>query len=199
MNILSATIVDEPTPTDQISLNSLKTFLRVDYDADDAVISAMLTAAWKAAENYCSRLFEARTVEVVFQSYENEYDGIHILTNQEYPLPYFPVGSINSVKSRDDEGNENTLTLNSEYFLISPAPNAIIRLVNLATMYTASLPTYIVNYEAGYASAPEPVLEAIKLQVAYMYENRGNSAISQYGSMTADVRALLSGYRNPVV
>jgi len=199
MNILSQTIVDEPTPTDTISLASLKEYLRVDYSADDAVLTSMLTAAWKSCENFCSRLFEQRTVEVVFQSYENVYDGTRILTNQEFPLPLYPIASITSVKSRDNEGNETALTLNSEYYLISPAPRAIVRINNLATVYTASLPTYVVNYEAGYATTPEPVIEAIKAMVGYMYENRGNQAISAYGAMTADVRALLAGYREPVI
>lgn len=199
MQILSQTIVDEPTPTDDITLNALKEYLRVDYTADDSVLTAMLTAAWKSCENYCSRLFQTRTVEVVFQSYENTYDGYNVLTNQEYPLPLYPIASINSVKSRDNEGNETTLTVNDDYYLISPAPRAIIRLVNLATTYTAALPTYIVNYEAGYATPPEPFLEAVKAMVGYMYENRGNQAISMYGAVTADVRALLHGYREPVI
>jgi uncharacterized phiE125 gp8 family phage protein len=159
----SAIVVTEP-----ITLAQAKAWLRVTHTDEDAIITALITAARQICEGYISKSFVERTVTAIVR---NDLGNIK--------LPYGPVGNITyvyDVDGNDLTGTEYTLTGVSDKRLGYP------------------MSSYVkVIYTAGYSVLPQQFKTALKCQLSWMFTHRGDDD----GSVIApDSKAILSPYRS---
>lgn len=172
-----------------ISLDEAKLNLRVDHDDEDALIQRLITSATYTAENFCSRLFMAATVEQTFQQ-------LHTVTQLQYDLLAKP--SISYVDSNGD-----ILQIDpSMFYHRNEGGFGVIYLKSGESWPQAdqerSQP-YTVRYDTGISSnradIPEDIKSAIHLMVARMYTHREDH-VKKFPSAS---ESLLHYHRNAFV
>lgn len=164
--------VTTPAATTVLSLDETKNFLRVDNTADDTIIGSMIRAVTVAGEKYCNRLFVQRTITGLFQQFD---------ASQFEKFPYVqirraPLVSITSVKSMVDE--EWVDLASTDWKLKDSATYArILFLESIDADDNTPYPLQVI-FVAGYGSdadVPEDIKNALKMHIAFLYENRGDT------------------------
>ena len=174
-----------PSAVEPVTLDEAKAHLRVDTADDDALITALISAARARAEWHTGRAF-------VTQSWTLWLDGWPGII--EIPLP--PLQSVASVTAYALDDSATVLdaatyqvdTASSPARLTlkpNAAPPAALRRINaIAVAFTA-------GYGDAGSDVPAPVREAILKIVANFYVNRGDAA----AVTPAEALALLAPYR----
>ena len=151
--------------SEPISLTEAKLYLRVDTTADDALITALITAARETVERYTSRALVTQTITQVLDC----FPGFG------FRLAVHPVASITSISYKDANGDTQTLA-SSIYMLDNyDMPNAVVLKANQQFPSTYDETNAItVVYVAGEAAGnvPKAILQAMYLTIADFYENR---------------------------
>lgn len=147
-----------------LTLSDAKAYARIDTTADDTVITSMIKAARHMLEVYTNVGFARREVVAVIDNSNG---------NSELPLGIH--GDIVSVVN--EAGDSVTIaTKGNQYItLISPMSDYLV-----------------ITYEAGYETLPEVFLNALKAQVAWMYEHRGDVLERE---LCPQAKAYLAPYR----
>lgn len=165
-------LITAPT-TYPVTLAEAKLHCRVDVADDDALITALITAATEMAEQKTGLAIMTQTWELTLDAFPDALE-----------LTRVPVQSITSVKYYDTAGAQQTL---------SPAAYALDNADAFGFSYV--VPAYngtwpdtrdqinavSVQYVAGYANAaavPESIKQWIKLMLSTMYDNRETEAYS---------------------
>jgi len=151
-----------------VSLAEAKAHVRQDQSDDDSLITAMITAATEAAEQYMG----ARAI--MPQTWELAEEGFP----REFHLRRVPVVSITSIKYLDFNGTEQTLDPSA--YVLDNADDCTTAEVDPAYGTCWPIARYVdnsvkVRFVCGYANAaavPEPIKSWIKLMVGAMYANR---------------------------
>lgn len=162
-----------PASTYPVTLAEAKLHCRVDAADDDALITALITAATEMAEQKTGRAIMTQTWELTLDAFPEAFE-----------LTRIPVQSIASVKYYDPTGAQQTLS-NTLYALYGSDDFGY---GCVAPVYGGTWPAprdqsdaVAVRYVAGYADAaavPEGIKQWIKLMVSTMYENRETEAYS---------------------
>lgn len=151
--------------SEPVSLAEAKAFARRTTATEDALFTALITAARQVCENEIQRA-------LLPQSWEKTLD----VFPDEIELPYPPVTSVTSLKFNDVDGNPQTLNPTSYRLDSASEPAWIVPAFGLTWPAThASVNAVTVEYVAGYANAaavPEAIKTWIKLMVNHYYENR---------------------------
>ncbi|HXB12425.1 MAG TPA: head-tail connector protein [Bacteroidia bacterium] len=93
-------------PATELSLSTVKSYLRIDFADDDTLITALIQSARERAEQYCNRSFITQTLEAYYDKIE-----------KNFTLPRAPIQSVSSVKLI--YLNEmSTLTQNDDYYVM---------------------------------------------------------------------------------
>lgn len=140
-----------------LTLAEAKLYLRVDGGAEDALIADMLTTVREAAEGYLGKSLMTQGWVMTYQDYAPSC----------VPLAKGPVQSVESVVTRDRNGNATTL-LAARYHL-SPVEDALH--LDAALMAHA----IEVHYTVGYGDAddvPSSVRQGMLVHLAALYEDR---------------------------
>ena len=184
---MSLKIVTPPT-AEPVTLLEAKDHLRVDGPDDDAMISVLITAARKWAEEYTGRQFVTATLDWFLDGFCPSFSA---------PLP--PLQSVTSIKYLDTDGAEQTLDA-ATYRV-----DAVSEPGRIALDYGKSWPsTYsvinavTVRFVAGYGTAaavPEPIRQAILILIGELYEQRQESVPASFAAVPFGVRALLTPYK----
>lgn len=160
--------------TEPVSLAEAKAQCRVDFSDDDAFISALITSARMAMEDYTHTSIVPKVITLTLKA-EEQLRSIFAQPFQvreqwnEFELPYGPALSILSVTSIDSDGTTIlSLTLNQDYF-VTGSLFKTIRIIN-------SFSNNILVYNAGYTVLPAPLKQAILNEIDYRYENRGEGS-----------------------
>ena len=174
-----------------VTMAEVKLHLRIDDNADDVLLGALITTARQHAENITRRSLVTQTWKLVLDHFP-----AGVIT-----LGHAPVNSVSSVLYLDSDGVEQTLNAAS-YKL-----DKITEPCRLVPAYGTTWPStreeinaVSITYSCGYG-APEAVPESIKrwmlLRLGALYENReevlSGRAITLAPLPFAD--ALLSAYR----
>jgi uncharacterized phiE125 gp8 family phage protein len=184
-------ILLSPPASEPLSLADAKLFLRVEHDADDDLIAALIAAA---------RLqIEARTRRALMtQSWR--------LTRDVWPaggaLPILPVPlrQATAIGVYDSAGMLQMLDVGNFHIDTASAP-AMLSFARAAPPAPGRPHGGIeIDIEAGYGDdagdVPEPLRQAIRLLVAHWYENRRViSATGEVASLPSSVSALIAPYR----
>ena len=140
--------------TEPVLLADAKLYMKVESSdtVDDDLITAMITAARRMVESYTGMNMVAREVVAIIN---NKNGGVY--------LPYGPIGTITSIKDYDD-----TELTTDQYKVIGSQFKQI------------DWPCYEylkVTYTGGYTTCPAELVNAIKAQVLFLYENRGDATV----------------------
>lgn len=174
-----------PTLDDIITVADLKTYARVDTDADDTLIEAMRDAAIDYIESHCN----IRLGDVGALGYIDTF----------YPTR-FPVGPVTAITSVHYINTSNVLTelASSKYYYEFANGTGRIAFHDVPDLYSYALNRIKITFTVGYAEAdvPKGILQAIRLLVAHYYENRMTVAIGRTANdVPLTVSSLLSQFR----
>lgn len=196
-----------------ISTADMKTWLRVDGSDEDTLISSLVKAARRAAENYTYRAFITQTWKLTldyFPARQEHYGGLSggrsPSYDAEYPNPYSfdiggrgdielprpPIQSITSIVTYDKDNDSSTYS--SSNYTVDTALGRV--LLNNGAIWPSDLRhsaaievTYVAGYGDEKADVPDDIIHAIRAHVQAMYEHRGVCA------MPEACKALLDAYR----
>jgi uncharacterized phiE125 gp8 family phage protein len=180
-----------PASTEPVTLAEAKLHLRDDGTTEDALITALITAAREYCEGYTGRALATQTIEAYLDGFPCRH---------EIELPHPPLQSVTLVKYTDSAGAETTMTAGTDYIADADRPIGRIVLPYGALWPSAVLGTVNpikIRYTAGY-TAENPISKSIKqamlLLIGHWYANR--EAVGQVGGrLEIAVDALLSLHR----
>lgn len=149
--------------SEPVTLTEAKNHLKVDFTEDDSLISALISAARQASEDYTERSFFTQTKVMYLDSFP---DVIKL-----YQGPFQSVTSIQYYNS------DNTLTTFADYRTDLVSKIGRIEPVSSWPSIYDRQNSVIVTYVTGYstvAAIPELIKQAILLMVGELYDNRQN-------------------------
>ncbi|MDW5417740.1 head-tail connector protein [Iodobacter sp. CM08] len=147
-----------PPASEPVSLAVMKAYLRVDIADDDVLISALISAARRFAENHTGRIIAQRDFRIDASTFG---DGI---------LPLSPVSSVASVKYLDASKTLQTLT--GLDFCPHPLSPQLFSPVAGWPVPTKAWNAVQITCTAGMNPVPEDIQNWIMLRVATAYEQR---------------------------
>jgi hypothetical protein len=152
--------------TEPVLLDAVKLYCKIDdlVTFDDPLLTELITVARQSIEDYTNEALTTRNITAIVRN----------LCGEVY-LPYSPITSPIVLVDSDGNSISNAVILGDK--------NAYIK--EPITDYIKAI------YTAGYTSVtlPKKYVTAIKMQVAYMYENRGDLKLAPM------VKTLLSSAR----
>lgn len=166
-----------------ISVADLKEHLRVDHSDEDTLIEAYRDAAIKWVEDYCN----TRLGDVTAVGYLDYFYPVRV--------PVGPVTAISQITYTATGNVETTLPTANYYFDLKTQP-ARIRFDNVPDVEDEALNRVQVSMTVGYAEAdvPKPLIQAVKLMTAHLYETRIPVVT---GTITSEVPLALKALLNP--
>ena len=169
-----------------ITVADLKAHMRVTHTAEDTLISALRSAAISWIEEHCNIKLGSYTARGYLPGFYNAY------------IPIGPVTAITEVKyqttaDKDYASDLSTLAAGNWYTDTISQP-ARIAFRDYPQVYDYALMPVVVTFTAGYSTMPAPVLQAIRLLVADMYENRQEEIT---GTITTRLKFGLDALLNP--
>lgn len=182
-----------PPAVEPVSLAEAKAHLRLDSDADDAYVSALIRTARERAELFLRRA-------LITQTFDCTLDGFPA-NRRSIDLPRPPLQSIESVKYIDTEGNLRFFE--PESYVIDTASDETGRVALAWNRYWpiagSSINSVVIRFIAGYGDSPENVPEAIRhgilIEISNLYENREDIVVGQSISLLSLSEKLLWAYR----
>jgi len=183
--------------TEPISLTEAKLHLKVENIADDNLITMLIKASRQSAENFTHRALASQVLELVLDEFPEN----------DIVLPRPPVESVTSVKYKDHEGTETTVS-SADYIAFTDADPAVV--VPAYSKYWPSFTPYPkgavrVRYTAGYKTTgsdpnliiPEAIKQGLLLAIGNYYENREDLLAKGHipKSLPLGVEYLLYQYR----
>jgi uncharacterized phiE125 gp8 family phage protein len=158
---------DEP-----ISLEEAKLFLRVDTDADDTLIAALIAAAREYAEHYTQATFATTEYELALDAFPVDAIG----------LPKAASPAVESIKYLDTAREEQTLDP-AAYVLSEYGMEPFIYPLQ-AWPATGAYPNAVrIRYTANAATISAAARAAMLEMIAYLYERREDAAAVPPGVM----------------
>lgn len=158
-------ITEAAEVTEPVDLASVKAWLTIDYDTDDALLSEMIIAARQDIEQETGLALVEK--EVVYDFTVTDNDSVR--------LPY--VISVEDIVLTD----ENAEPVDSDNYKHRAGVIAMKQTGCFSVSYTTA------------NTVPAGLKEAIKMLVAYRYNNRGDSERQE--GMPEDIERKISKYR----
>lgn len=188
-----------PPEVEPVTLEQAKAHLRLDGDADDDYVSALITAARERVELFLRRALITRTFEYTLDGFPPS--PARIYTTSVIDLPKPPLQSIESIRYIDTAGNVRTLA--PEDYQADTSSNEIGRVALAWNRFwpitRSSINSVVIEFTAGYGDAAADVPQAIKqgilIEVSNLYENREDVVVGQNISMLSLSERLLWPYR----
>lgn len=161
-----------------VSLVEMKAFLRVEDEAEDALIEALIAAARIHVEGVTGRALLAQTWRVVRDGWPED---------RAIRLPVSPMITISEIRVFDVAGGEHQIDLNQFLPDGQAVPARIIcpRVVDGIPVLRDRNGIEI-DYVAGFGTEPDEVpsdlVQSLKTLAAYWYENRDAVIVSGAGA-----------------
>ena len=165
------------TAVEPVDLTAAKAHLRVDHVDEDDEIEGFITAARKHVEDWTRRALLTQTWDYSLAGWPS---CNHIT------LPFGNLQSVTSVKWKDSDGTETTLTVTTDYLVENNGEQCGRIVLPYATPWPSgtlypSNPITI-RFVCGWTTpdlVPPTVLAGIKLVCAKLYEARGEDVVGQ--------------------
>lgn len=183
-----------PPSEEPITLAEAKTHLRVDGDDEDALITGYIIAARIACEMVARRAFVTQTLLGVLDDWPTTKNWLYDQARRDViELLRPPLTSVTSVVYRLSDGTQQTWGTGNYVVDAVTEPGRIALAHNVSWPSDDLYPIGAIHitYQAGYGAAvsvPELYKQAIKLQLAYIYENRESMGIE---AVSPAVRGML--------
>jgi uncharacterized phiE125 gp8 family phage protein len=176
-----------------VDLARAKAHLRVDFDEEDALIGAYLSAAIGAVEKASQRILTER--ELVFRADTLGGDA------RGLSLPHGPVVSVEGIDIIGSDGVAETLTVaGGDFRVVAGDPYILLPPLDGSWPGTADQPGAVsVRYTAGYGGsagdAPGELDAAVLLMVGHLYLNREAARASASEEIPMGVQTLCWPFR----
>lgn len=178
-----------------ITVAEAKKHTRVDFDADDTYIASLIKVSREAVEETTSR-------RLIDQTYEWFLDDWPIRNFLRIPL--LPVKAVSAITVTDEE---DLVTPFTDFLVdLKSEPARIVRkrgeLWPLPTLALKEVNAIKISLSVGYGAAgvdvPVGIIQAIKLMVGHLYENREATipASVLLKEMPLGIRSLLMPFSN---
>lgn len=142
--------------TEPVSLQDVKDFLRIDFDTEDILLSALIKTARVYCEKWTGITLAPRSADV----YINYQSGT-------IKLPVFPVTKVNTVKLVSSaDGSESDVT----FFTMSP---------DVIGVESLGAGLYVADIDFGYITCPEELKIGILMAVGQLYACREFSQMKE--------------------
>jgi len=176
--------------TEPVSVAEAKLYCKVQDTADDTLFSTLITSARRMLEKYTMTSFEEKTIHATW---------VEVPKQNYVELPYGPIISVDHIYRIDEEGTEEELTLNSDYYVLGDQ-DAIVKIVSYWSSGTILVNSIRAEYKAGYDNAatedlPMELKLAILKQVATDYELRENIVAGVTTVLSNESKVLAGPYR----
>lgn len=154
--------------TEPVALADVRDHLRIDTLDEDAMLTALITAAREECEHMLGRVLITQTWEQVHPAFPDD---------DEIELSMSPVVSVTSVKYLDSAGVEQTWSA-SNYVLDTNDQGARLLLATPTTTYPTTYDrddAVKIRFVAGYGAAtavPATIKHWIMVRIATLYEYR---------------------------
>lgn len=175
-----------------VSLVQMKAHLRVEDEAEDGLIEALIVAARVHVESLTGKALLAQTWRLVLDFWPED---------RVVKLPVSPMIALSEIRCYDTGGNEHQIDLDEVLPDGRANPARIILPARIAGMPVLRERMGIeIDYVAGFGTEPEEVpadlLQSLKTLVAYWYENRDAVLVSGAGaSVPAGFERLIASHR----
>ncbi len=184
-------IVTEPDG-EPITLEDIKSQLRLDIDDDDRWLRQRIKAARQFIEGQTRRRLRQCTYDYYIDYGYPFYDG--------YPridLPVNPVQSVTSIKYETGASPMPTLAADQYQVVDRNYGSFIVPAYGVTWPSVRNVPNaLIVRFVAGDNDAiPEPLVTAMAMLVAHWYENRQAVEAKEMVPVPFGVEAMISAYR----
>ena len=185
------------------TLSEAKTFLAVDHDEHDSLISALIQAARERAEEYCNRSFVEKKYRLSLDTWPPR---IPSTMHASLRLPRGPVAEVVHVKYKNGETVE-TLAESKYTFSSTQLPTILHFIDDLPPVPMAHNAVEIEYITGKYSNTPdtegdeiipfpEPVSTAIKMLTRTMYDHRDDMVIgAAVSQLPQSAEYLLKNYR----
>lgn len=180
-----------PPAEEPVSLADAKLHLRVDISDDDALITALISAARQAAEMLTGRQIVTARWKLVLDSFpgpslmgsfaSSAAGDPFSLPGHAILLPKSPLASVVSIQYMDMSGSWQTMPATDYTVDVACEPARITPV--FGKIWPISLPQIggvAVTFDAGYgpaASVPEGIKAWMKLRIDSLYNHRGETAV----------------------
>lgn len=180
-----------PPAAEPVSLDEAKLHLRVDGTAEDTLITSLIAAARQEIEFETGRA-------LMTQTWDYWLDGWPCGGVLALPLP--PLQSVTSIKYFDTANAEATLASSSYYVDVGSTPGRVVLNYGQAWPATMLRPAngVCVRFVAGFgnsAAVPAKLTLALKVLLAWLYENRGDGSAQSPELWPSAVRWLCDEHR----
>jgi uncharacterized phiE125 gp8 family phage protein len=174
-------------PAEVVSLEEAKKLIVVEHDEDDELIQAAVTAATQVLDGpngYLRRAIGAQKLSA---------------TLYEWPcrpllLPYPPIVAVEAISYLDVNGAGQTV--DAATYQLLPGGRLQLAYGMLWPNRRSCRDPITIRYTAGWAIVPLPIVQAIKMQAADFYANRGESALATLAFQpNPAIARLLAPYR----
>lgn len=177
-----------------ITLAEAKLHLRVDQNAEDALISTLIVAARETAEKRLNRTLIDSTWALTLNGFSGAFE-----------LPFGPVQDVTGISYKDTAGATQSLSLSSFEVDRTSEPTWLVKAAGVTLPETYDgLGTVTVTYTAGYGAAATDVPAAIRqwllVAVAELYQQgrtlstMSTAAAAKYAVPVGFVEHLLDPY-----
>lgn len=159
------TLTQVTAPAEEpVTLAEAKAHLRVDSSDDDAMITRLIAASRRAAENYMRR-------SLVTQSWKLSFDDY---APAEILLPRGPVQSVTSVKIVARDSTETAVSA-STYYLSASKEKLVLSAAPIGHRVEI---VYVAGF-GGASAVPEEIKQGLLAHAAGLYEHRsGDMALT---------------------
>lgn len=177
----SLRVITAPT-VEPVTLDEAKLHLRVDGDAEDTLITALIGAARDYCERFTGAALAAQELELTIDS-----------TDQIF-LPLAPLDEVATV-TKIKEGVETLLTEGSDYWIDTQSLPAQIHLLDVSSVQIMPVDKFTLRINYSVAPAPlQPMIRAaLMLKLGMIYSDRGGENQNEYADTAID--NLLRPYR----
>ena len=176
--------------TEPVSVSEAKLYCKVQDSADDTLFPVLITSARRMLEKYTMTSFAQKTLHATWV--ETPKDNV-------IELPYGPIISVDKIYRIDEEGTEEELVLNSDYYVMGDQ-DAIIKITSYWSSGMVHINSIRVEYKAGYGNTateklPGDLKLAILKQVSTDYELRENIVQGVTTVLSNESKILAAPYR----
>jgi len=199
------------TGAEPLALVDVKNFLKVDATniADDGLIGSLIMAARQRAETITGRSLITSSWTYYLDSFPYNWqtntgparNTINRFVdwwaeNQVIRIPKAPLQAITAI-NYIPSGGGSYVTLDPSYYTVDVAsnPGTVYPVANYYWPYTWVIHNAVqIEFTAGYAVVPKPILMAMRLMITDWYEQRADSATINTAAQT-----LLRAYKSAPV
>jgi len=181
---MNLTLFTAPT-TEPLTLDEVKSYLRIDSSLDDFYVYSLIVAARKYCENFQNRAYITQTWEMALDYWENK----------TVEIPKGNLQSITSIIYKDSAGISTTIS--SADYVVST--RGIVGRVT--PTYSKSWPSFtpypldpiVIKFVCGYGTAddvPDTIKQAMYLLISHWWENR--IPVSQTNQTSSEIAFTVS-------